>query len=172
MTDAVVTTEGTTTIGDFFEGGPTQTTDLIGLEGREAALARMGNKLKFGLEAAGATMLEPTLKAIGMGGRVAATAAARLSLHLSRVKHSRPALRFRLRAVNSRQIFLVQSVSRTSHQSSEGGNLPQDVAEVRSTIRGKVEAEATAAYTSCLSFVKIWIKPTRVSKRSWWDKHQ
>ena len=55
VTDAVVATDGVTTLGDFFQGGPTQTTDLIGLEGREKALARLGNRLKVGAEASGAT---------------------------------------------------------------------------------------------------------------------
>jgi hypothetical protein len=48
--DAVVSTDNTTTIGDWVEAGPTQTEDLIGLSGREKALARMGNRLKMGVE--------------------------------------------------------------------------------------------------------------------------
>tara|TARA_R110002126_G_scaffold96988_1_gene226456 strand:- start:53 stop:4207 length:4155 start_codon:yes stop_codon:yes gene_type:complete len=49
--DAAVTTDGMTTVGDWVDMGPTQTSDLIGLSGREKALARMGNKLKIGAEA-------------------------------------------------------------------------------------------------------------------------
>jgi len=49
--DAAVTTDGMTTVGDWVDMGPTQTSDLIGLSGREKALARMGNKLKVGAEA-------------------------------------------------------------------------------------------------------------------------
>ncbi len=149
VTDAVVTTEGTTTIGDFFEGGPTQTTDLIGLEGREAALARMGNKLKFGFEAAGATaLIEPTLKAIGMGGRVAATAAAPVAAPVARkaleagTALSTAGGKLATDFLGAERVEDIASVFRFR------GNLPQDVAEVRSTIRGKVEAEATAAYTT------------------------
>ena len=37
LADAVVATDGITTIGDFFEGGPTQTNQEIGLSGREEA---------------------------------------------------------------------------------------------------------------------------------------
>lgn len=48
--DMVVATDGMTTIGDFFEGGPTQTSDETGLEGREEALRRLGNKFSVGLE--------------------------------------------------------------------------------------------------------------------------
>ena len=50
--DAVVSTDGMTTIGDFFEGGPTATDQTIGLEGRAEAFRRLKNKLKIGAEAA------------------------------------------------------------------------------------------------------------------------
>ena len=144
-------TEGTTTIGDFFEGGPTQTTDLIGLEGREAALARMGNKLKFGFEAAGATaLIEPTLKALGQAGRVAGTVAAPVAAPVARAALEAGT------ALSSGAGDLVQKLPFMTPERVEDiasvfrfrGNLPQDVAEIRSTIRGKVEAEATAAYTT------------------------
>ncbi len=150
-TDALVTTEGTTTIGDFFEGGPTQTTDLIGLEGRDAALARMGNKLKFGFEAAGATaLIEPTLKALGQAGRVAGTVAAPVAAPVARAALEAGT------ALSSGAGNLVQKLPFVTPETVEDiasvfrfrGNLPQDVAEIRSTIRGKVEAEATAAYTT------------------------
>jgi hypothetical protein len=48
--DAAVSTDGMTTIGDWVDMGPTQSSDLIGLSGREKALARLGNKLKLGVE--------------------------------------------------------------------------------------------------------------------------
>jgi hypothetical protein len=48
--DAAVSTDNTTTLGDWVGAGPTQTSDLIGLSGREKALARMGNRLKLGVE--------------------------------------------------------------------------------------------------------------------------
>ncbi len=50
IVDAAVSTDGMTTIGDWVETGPTQTSDLIGLSGREKALARIGNKLRVGAE--------------------------------------------------------------------------------------------------------------------------
>ena len=46
--DAIVATDGTQSLGDFFEGGYGpffQTEDLIGLEGRERAAARIYNKV-------------------------------------------------------------------------------------------------------------------------------
>ena len=51
VVDAAVSTDGMTTVGDWVDMGPTQTSDLIGLSGREKALARIGNKLKVGTEA-------------------------------------------------------------------------------------------------------------------------
>jgi hypothetical protein len=52
LTDAAVSTDNMTTIGDWVDGGVTQTSDLIGLSGREKALARLGNRAKIGTEAA------------------------------------------------------------------------------------------------------------------------
>ena len=50
LADAIVSTDGMTTIGDWTEIGPTQTIDLIGLSNREKALARLYNKATVGLE--------------------------------------------------------------------------------------------------------------------------
>ena len=53
LADAAVSTDDMTTLGDWVDMGPTQTTDLIGLSGREKALARLGNRIKVGAEATG-----------------------------------------------------------------------------------------------------------------------
>ena len=53
VADAAVSTDDMTTIGDWVDMGPTQTSDLVGLAGREKALARLGNRLKIGVEATG-----------------------------------------------------------------------------------------------------------------------
>ena len=48
VADAIVATDGTQSIGDFFEGGYgpfLETRDLLGLEGRERAMARVYNKV-------------------------------------------------------------------------------------------------------------------------------
>jgi len=50
LADAAVATDGITTIGDFFEGGPTTTDKEVGLHGRDEALRRLSNKLKIGIE--------------------------------------------------------------------------------------------------------------------------
>lgn len=52
VADGAVSTDGMTTIGDWVDMGPTQTSDLIGLSGREKALARLGNRLKVASEGA------------------------------------------------------------------------------------------------------------------------
>ena len=51
--EVAVTTDGTTTIGDWVEMGPTQTEDLIGLRGQEKALGRIRNRLRSTAEATG-----------------------------------------------------------------------------------------------------------------------
>ena len=66
--DAVVATDGITTIADFFEGGPTQTNQETGLSGREEALRRLSNKLSIGAETGAATLAIPA--ALGLIGRV------------------------------------------------------------------------------------------------------
>jgi len=69
--DAAVSTDGMTTIGDFFGGGFTATDDTIGLDGRAEALRRIKNKLKIGAEAgiAGAAITGAFtgVKAVGKG---------------------------------------------------------------------------------------------------------
>ena len=67
LADAVVATDGTTTIADFFEGGPTQTDKEVGLSGREEAARRLLNKFKIGVEGAGATVVAPM--ALGATGK-------------------------------------------------------------------------------------------------------
>jgi len=70
LADATVATDNIRTIGDFFEGGPTETDREIGLTGREEAARRIGNKLKIGLESAGiAAVLPPALSGVlGIAG--------------------------------------------------------------------------------------------------------
>lgn len=50
LVDAAVSNDNTTTIADWVGMGPTQTEDLIGLKGREKALARLKNRLALGAE--------------------------------------------------------------------------------------------------------------------------
>lgn len=59
--DAVVSDNDTTTIGDFFEGGPTQRDAEVGLSGRDEALRRLGNKLRIGAEGGVGQIVAPVL---------------------------------------------------------------------------------------------------------------
>lgn len=71
--DAVVSDNDTTTIGDFFEGGPTQRDEMAGLTGRDEALRRIANKLRVGAESGVAQIVAPL--AIGAAARGAGAAA-------------------------------------------------------------------------------------------------
>jgi len=71
--DAAVANDGTTTIGDFFDGGPTATNQELGLSGREEALRRLGNKFKVGTEAALlGGVAQGVLSGLGVGAQKAA----------------------------------------------------------------------------------------------------
>ena len=59
LADAIVSTDDTQTIGDFFDSGPTNTVDAVGLEGQERAFAKILNKLKIGVEGGVATAVIP-----------------------------------------------------------------------------------------------------------------
>ena len=59
VADAVVATNDTMTIGDFFDGGPTKTGDLVGLEAEERAIEGLANKLKVGFEGAAGVVAAP-----------------------------------------------------------------------------------------------------------------
>ena len=68
LADALVSTDGTQTLADFFEGGPTQTKETLGLEGRELAAARLYNKVKHGLEGSVFAGILPPVIGAAIGG--------------------------------------------------------------------------------------------------------
>lgn len=70
VADAMVATNNLTTIGDFFEGSPTQRDMTFGLTGREEAARLAMNRLKFGLE--GSTMFVAAPYVVRGVGAVAA----------------------------------------------------------------------------------------------------
>lgn len=146
VTDAIVATNGTTTIGDFFEGGPTQTTDLIGLEGREKAMAAITNRLKLGFEAAGATALAGTaVKAIGAGTDYTVRKAAPYVSPVARqTLRAGTALSTKAREGLS-NLFGEENLDSVLSVFRSRGNLSEDLFEARSKIRGAEEAELTAA---------------------------
>jgi hypothetical protein len=61
VVDAVVSNNDTVTLGDFFEGGPTETDSTVGLQGQEEAFRRLGNKLRIGAEGGVAQIVAPAL---------------------------------------------------------------------------------------------------------------
>ena len=66
--DVLAATPDVETIGDAFEFGPTQRTDIEDLLGAERALAGLGNRLKVAGEGAGALLVAPLLlKGLGKG---------------------------------------------------------------------------------------------------------
>lgn len=73
--DTIVSTDGTQSIGDFFDIGPTRTQDVeLGETGREAALRKTLNKLKIGAESGIITIGLPV--ALGGAGTIASKAGA------------------------------------------------------------------------------------------------
>ena len=139
VTDAVVATDGVTTIGDFFGGGITQTTDTVGLEGREAAAAKIGNKLKIGLEAVGAAAaVDPILKALGYTGKGAVKVTAPVAAPVARVAlQAGSALSSGVQKLADEHPLVDGFLSSFRFR----GNLSQETAEARSRIRGEVDAE-------------------------------
>lgn len=150
VADAVVATDGTTTIADFFEGGPTQTDQEIGLSGREEALRRLTNKLKIGAETGALTIAAPlALSATGtVAGKVltetpyvsdAVTGAARGALaggrYVTRSLNTMEAKRV-LGVEQSPVANLVADVTKTFRYR---GYLPEEVAEARLLITGETD---------------------------------
>ena len=151
VTDAMVATDGMTTLGDFFQAGPTQTEDTIGMRGKEKGAARIGNRLSFALEAGGATALvEPALKGLGLGGRVVAKVATPVVAPIVRkgILPAAEAISKPIRELAERDDLVGDSVNKLLSVFRSRGNLPQDVFEVRSNILGKVEAEVGTAARS------------------------
>jgi hypothetical protein len=151
--DAVVSTDNTTTIGDWVEAGPTQTEDLIGLSGREKALARMGNRLKMGVES---TALGGVIQGALVGGgrtvgqtRIAKDIAAATNRKIDAVggwiddKITR-----RMTAAPGSPEELGTFLSNVADGiafSRYRGFLPQQVSEKRLVMEGKVQSEIKVA---------------------------
>ena len=76
VADAVVTTDGTQTIGDFFDGGPTTTDKFnVGASGSEDAARRLSNRLSMFVEGGAlAGALPPVLSGLASGFIKATTA--------------------------------------------------------------------------------------------------
>ncbi|MEL0287068.1 MAG: hypothetical protein VXA34_00270 [Gammaproteobacteria bacterium] len=148
--DAVVATDGTTTIADFFEGGPTQTDQEVGLSGREEALRRLTNKLKIGLETGGLTIAAPlALSATGtVAGKVltetpiisdAVSGAAAGTLKGARyIGRSLDTMEAK-RVLGQEQSPIANLVADVSKTFRYRGYLPEEVAEARLLITGETD---------------------------------
>jgi|TARA_R100001480_G_scaffold1424_5_gene4336 hypothetical protein len=150
VTDAVVATDGVTTIGDFFDAGPTQTIDTIGLEGRELAAARIANKLKFGIEATGAAAaVEPALKAVGFGGKMAVKATAPIVSPVARgVLATGKAIGKPIADLAQEDTLVGNGVNSFLSVFRSRGNMTQEMFEESAAITGKVEADINQAATT------------------------
>jgi len=144
VTDAVVATDGVTTLGDFFQAGPTQTEDTIGLRGKELAAARIGNRVSFALEAGGLTAVLPeALQAVGLAGRAATKVATPIVAPVVRkgILPAAEAISKPIKQLAERDDLIGESLNSIASVFRSRGNLPQDVFEVKSLVTGKVEAE-------------------------------
>ena len=155
LADAVTATSDTTTIGDFFEGGPTETTDLIGLEGEERALEGLLNKAKVGFEGAAGIVAAPFIvKGVTGAASAAATAAGQIpgATQAARaIQAGAQKVGGKLdeiesaRALGLEQGPMKNAVAETLAVMRYRGILPESVAESRSLIPGLTEAEVQAA---------------------------
>ena len=160
LADAIVATDGITTIGDFFDGGPTVTEKDIGLQGREEAWRRITNKLKIGAEtgtivATAPAILGGALTATGaVAGKVGDVVAPGLSPIARAVKKSAPVKNTKdyLDRIADERVFkrdeqgFVDSVlSDTLSVLRYRGSLPEEVAAERAVIKGISSAEAKEA---------------------------
>lgn len=144
VTDAVVATDGVTTLGDFFQTGPTTTEDTIGLRGKEKAAARIGNRVSFALEAGGLTAVAPeALKAIGLLGTGVSKVATPVVAPVVQkgILPAAKAISAPLKKLAERDDMVGDSLNKIASVFRARGNLPQDVFEVKSKINGEVEAE-------------------------------
>ena len=147
--EIAVTTDGTTTIGDWVEMGPTQTEDLIGLRGQEKAMARLRNRLRSTAEATG--LGAGVAGALGALGRTSAGqgVAKAVSAKLDKVGQNIDDLlyqRMTARPGTSEELgFFKSKLADAIAFSRYRGFLPDEVATKRLLIEGEVSAEIKKA---------------------------
>lgn len=167
LADAVVANDGTLTIGDFVEGGPTLTDKNVGLTGSEEALRLLENKLKVGAEAGALFASIPyAIKGLGIMGKpvadvagagleaVVVPTATRLKAAAEAAGNSRLAASIAETPVNDTILRLSKGRPGTTvgdvYQGLMArfrfrGNLSQDAAEVRAGMQGYLDSIATKA---------------------------
>jgi len=167
VVDAMVAHDGTTTIGDFVEGGLTMTEEDIGLSGREEVFRRARNKARLGGEAGALAMAFPYLLSttalaakpfIFATGEVLAPIATNTRSALQRISeatgNSEMAQSLAAIKIPRRITAMVRAEADTTvGDAYEGvkarlrfrGNLSQEAAERRSAIQGFIDRQANAA---------------------------
>ena len=157
--DFVTATNDTTTIGDFFEGGPTETAELVGLENEERAVQGLINKFKVGVEggagvvaapiiarsaveaargtAAGAKIVGEQIPLLPEAARAVQRQTRKVGDYLGKVEDAR--------RMGQEQGMFAKGVADTMSILRYRGMLPEEVGEARSLIPGLTEAEAQAA---------------------------
>jgi len=167
LADTIVASDGTMTIGDFVEGGPTLTDKSVGLTGKEEALRLLENKLKIGAEASAlfagvpyaikglAIMGKPVADITGAGlGAVAVPTVTKLRAAAEAAGNSKLAESIGNIPINSTILNLTRGRSNTTvgdvykglmARFRFRGNLAEDVAEVRGGMQGYLDSVATKA---------------------------
>ena len=164
--DYVVSTNDTTTLGDFFEGGPTQREGDIGLQGDEEAARRALDKLKVAVEGGAATIAGPIIaRGLAKGAGSAALAIDQVPglRRVGPVAVARGANEI-LKEMGKRSAALEQSIRMGENVSPfkravgeslaalrYRGMLPEEAAEARSLITGLTEAEVNKAMATAES---------------------
>ena len=178
----VVATDGITTIGDFFEGGPTQTNQETGLEGRENGLRILGNKLAIAGEAAAITAAAPPILTTFFGGlatvtRPATQKASRFILEQGgkignynrALEEARKAgtLTFKgpseVGVINSVRSVFETTYAELGSALRYRGMLPDEAAEVRALTEGMTKAEVQKA-TNALNRIENNLETKILSK--------
>mgnify|MGYP000406083656 FL=1 len=175
LVDVAVSTEDTTTLGDFFEGGPTQKADLVGLEGTERALARAGNQLKVGIEGALGTVAAPFIaRAATEGAGRAATAVGQIpgATQTARViqkagqKVADQAAKLERARIAGENIGPVRAaLADTFATLRPRGYLPQAIAEPRSLITSQSDAAIKSAERLAANFENELSKAMKMVQR-------
>jgi len=155
LADTVVATNDTTTLGDFFEGGPTETGELVGLDNEERALEALLNKAKVGIEGAAGIVAAPYVgRVIGGAASGAATAVGQIpgatqAARGIKAGAEKVGAKFgeieEARRLGIEQSPFLNGVADAMATLRYRGILPQEVAESRSLIPGLTQAEVQAA---------------------------
>ena len=149
LAEVAVTTDGTTTLGDWVDMGPTQTEDLIGLHGQEKALARLGNRAKIAGESLGlGTAIGGALGVVGRSAPAQGFAKG-ASAKMEQAAQNIDDLLLRRgtaepgspEALSKLESFIADAVQFSRYR----GALPEEVARKKLLVESEIGAEVTKA---------------------------